>query len=121
MIDCLTECIIFSVPSAPSSVICKALSESTIRVILSNFSESVKHFTITGYSITYRKTIDSSENAWKSHVISNETMNATLTHLEPFTLYTIRATAVTIDASGIPSDLVDVSTLEGGRLAHFET
>ena len=103
-----------SVPSAPGSVVCKAISESSLSVILSNFSEAVKQFLITGYSITYRRTADTSESAWKTHVINNETMNATLTHLEPFTLYTIRATAVTVDATGIPSDLVDVSTLEGG-------
>jgi len=101
------------IPSPPGSVTCQALSESSMRVILSNFSDSIKQFVITGYSITYRKTIDTSQSAWNIHVVSNETMNATLTLLEPFTLYTIRATAVTADAVGIPSDLVDVSTLEG--------
>eukprot|EP00795_Rhopilema_esculentum_P007448 gene7449-13212_t len=101
------------IPKPPGTVNCTAISESVIFIELSDFSETITSFSITGYSITYRKTRETSESAWKSLVVTNTTTQANLTRLEPFTLYTIRVTAVTIDALGIPSSLTDVSTMEG--------
>ena len=61
----------------------------------------------------YKRVRDASAASWKSFVVSNSSTDAYLSRLEAYTTYTIRVTAVTIDAAGIPSDYEDVVTLQG--------
>ena len=52
---------------------------------------------------------------WQSKVLNASRTTAILYLLKPFTLYTLRLVARTTLASGIPSNLWDVQTLEGGK------
>eukprot|EP00794_Sanderia_malayensis_P004564 gene4564-5161_t len=98
------------IPSSPASINAVAVNETCIKVRWSNFNSSILAFNLTAFSVMYR---DTTATVWKSLVVPPSIDNILLTRLNPYTLYTLRVTALTYNAAGIPSNLYDVSTLEG--------
>ncbi len=108
--------IFITVPTSPNSINAHAISPTSISVKWSNLTSALTSFNISAYSVMYR---DTSSTTWQSLVVQPTVKEAYLTRLHPYTLYTLRVTALTFNAMGMPSKLHDVQTKQGGKFQKF--
>ena len=104
----------FVVPPAPSGVTGQATGMTSIRVTWTDFSSSLNTMNITGFGVTYREAMNSSQS-WMLVGAPASSSEILLEDLKIFTTYTIRVMAFISTGSGLPSDLFDVKTSEGGK------
>ena len=106
--------IFLTVPPAPSGLKGEAIGMTSIRVTWTGFSSSINSMNITGYGVTYRDAMNMSAG-WTQVGVHLTKSQVDLKDLKVFTTYTIRVLAYISSGSGLPSDYIDVKTLEGGK------
>ena len=110
------ESLLFAVPPPPQSLIAEALSQSTMRLRWASFNSYLNSasYNVTGFIVTYKKTSSTGIHSWKRIATPFNTTSLDVEHLDPYTLYTFRVTAMTRLFLGIPSDYYDSYTMQGG-------
>ena len=107
------------VPHKPNFVTVHAISKTSINVHWENDTCMMHRFNLTGFAVVYQETVlKTSVSDWKRIAVDSNKTEAFLNDLKPFTTYTIRVMAFIATGDGIPSNLLDVKTLQGGKSDH---
>ena len=73
-------------------------------------------FNLTGFAVAYQEAVlKTSASDWKRFAVGSDKDEAYLIDLKPFTTYTIRVMAFIATGNGIPSNFMDIKTLQGGK------